>query len=51
LSGSGDRWFAAGGYAGAAILMVIAAVRKVILGVEAAGKSLEDVAHPLSRAS
>jgi MFS family permease len=51
LIGSGNRWFVAGGYAGAAALMIIAAVCEAFLGVEAAGKSLEDVAQPLSGAS
>ncbi|WP_428490428.1 MFS transporter [Rhodopila sp.] len=48
LIGSGSQWAVAGGYAGAAALMIAAAVCEVALGVEAAGKSLEDVARPLS---
>jgi MFS family permease len=48
LIGSGSQWAVAGGYIGAAALMIGAAVCEAILGVEAAGKSLEDVAQPLS---
>jgi MFS family permease len=48
LIGSGNQWAVAGGYAGAAALMIAAAVCEALLGVEAAGKSLEDVALPLS---
>jgi MFS family permease len=48
LIGSGSVWAVAAGYAFAAILMIAAAVCEVVLGVEAAGKSLEDVAQPLS---
>ncbi|MEA2740693.1 MAG: hypothetical protein QOH05_4000 [Acetobacteraceae bacterium] len=48
LIGSGSEWAVAGGYAGAAVLMMAAAVCEATLGVEAAGKSLEDVAQPLS---
>jgi MFS family permease len=48
LIGSGNRWFVAGGYAAASVLMMLAAICEAILGVEAAGKSLEDVAQPLS---
>ena len=48
LIGSGSQWAVAGGYAGAAALMIAAAVCEAVLGVEAAGKSLEDVAQPLS---
>jgi MFS family permease len=48
LIGSGSQWAVAGGYIGAAALMIGAALCEAILGVEAAGKSLEDVAQPLS---
>ncbi len=48
LIGSGSQWAVAGGYFGAAALMIAAAVCEAFLGVEAAGKSLEDVAQPLS---
>jgi MFS family permease len=51
LIGTGKEWIVAGGYAIAAALMVGAAVCELILGVEAAGKSLEDVAPPLSSAA
>ena len=48
LIGSGSQWAVAGGYAGSGALMIAAAVCEVFLGVEAAGRSLEDVAAPLS---
>jgi MFS family permease len=48
LIGSGSQWAVAGGYVGAAALMIGAAVCEAFLGIEAAGKSLEDVAQPLS---
>ncbi len=48
LIGSGSQWAVAGGYAGAAALMIGAAICEALLGVEAAGKSLEDVSRPLS---
>jgi MFS family permease len=48
LIGSGSQWAVAAGYFGAAGLMIGAAVCEAVLGVEAAGKSLEDVAQPLS---
>jgi MFS family permease len=48
LIGSGSQWAVAGGYAGAAALMIAGAVCEAIFGVEAAGRSLEDVAQPLS---
>ena len=48
LIGTGSEWAVAGGYVGAAVLMIGAAVCEMVLGVEAAGKSLEDVARPLS---
>jgi MFS family permease len=51
LIGTGSERAVAGGYALAAALMVGAAVCEAILGVEAAGKSLEDVAQPLSSAA
>jgi MFS family permease len=51
LIGSGKQWAVAGGYIGAAALMIAAAVCEAAIGVEAAGKSLEDVAEPLSSAS
>jgi MFS family permease len=48
LIASGSEWAVAGGYLGAAALMIAAAVCEATIGVEAAGKSLEDVAQPLS---
>jgi MFS family permease len=48
LIGTGSEWAVAAGYVGAAVLMIGAAVCEIFLGVEAAGKSLEDVARPLS---
>ncbi len=40
----------AAGYAGAAVLLVVAAFTEWTLGVDAEGKSLEDIADPLSKA-
>jgi MFS family permease len=51
LIGSGNQWAVAGGYAGAAALMIGAAICEALLGVEAAGKSLEEVSQPLSSAA
>jgi MFS family permease len=48
LIGTGSAWVVAAGYMSAAALMIGAAACEAILGVEAAGKSLEDVARPLS---
>jgi len=48
LIGTGSQWAVAGGYLGAAALMLAAAACEAVLGVEAAGKSLEEVAAPLS---
>jgi MFS family permease len=48
LIGSGSQWAVAGGYAAAAVLMLAASACEATIGVEAAGKSLEDVAQPLS---
>jgi MFS family permease len=48
LIATGREWTVAAGYGGAAALMIGAAVCEMFLGVEAAGKSLEDVARPLS---
>jgi MFS family permease len=48
LIGTGKEWIVSAGYAGAAVLMIGAAVCEICLGVEAAGKSLEEVAQPLS---
>ena len=51
LIGTGSEWAVAGGYVGAAALMIGAAVCEAFFGIEAAGKSLEDVARPLSSGS
>ncbi len=48
LIGSGSQWAVASGYAGAAALMIGAALCEAMLGVETAGKALEDVSAPLS---
>lgn len=48
LIGTGRAVLVAAGYAAAAVLMLAGAASEVFLGVEAAGKSLEDVAQPLS---
>ncbi|MFH6786435.1 MULTISPECIES: MFS transporter [Methylobacterium] len=47
---SGQHWALAGGYAGAAVLLVLAAVTEWRLGIDAEGKSLESIADPLSKA-
>lgn len=48
LIGSGKAWAISAGYAIAAALMLGAAGCEAVLGVEAAGRSLEDIAAPLS---
>lgn len=48
LIGSGQPWVVAGGYAAAAVLMLVAAGTEAKLGVDAEGRSLESVAEPLS---
>jgi MFS family permease len=48
LIGTGSQWAVAGGYLFAAALLVGAAICEVLLGVEAAGRSLEEIAEPLS---
>ncbi len=48
LIGTGSSWAVASGYLGAAALMIAAAVCEAVLGIEAAGQSLEDVSQPLS---
>jgi MFS family permease len=50
LIGSGNVWALAAGYAFAAALMIGAGVIQAMLGVEAAGRSLEEVSRPLSAA-
>ena len=48
LISTGNQWMVAAGYAGAAALMIAAALCELRFGVEAAGKSLEKIAPPLS---
>jgi MFS family permease len=48
LIGSGDRGQVFLGYVMGSALMAAGGLTELIWGVEAAGKSLEDVAHPLS---
>ncbi len=48
LIGTGQVWFVAGGYAAAAVLMMVAAMTELALGIDAQGQSLENVAEPLS---
>jgi MFS family permease len=48
LIGSGDRGSVLVGYLIGAALMIVAAVVELLLGVKAEGKSLEEVAPPLS---
>lgn len=51
LIGAGEPWPIFWAYLGAAALMVAAGVAALLYGVDAEGKSLEDVAAPLSKAS
>jgi len=51
LIGGGEPWPIFWGYLGAAALMIVAGVAALVYGVDAEGKSLEDVAAPLSQAS
>jgi MFS family permease len=48
LIGVGSQWALAGGYMFAAALMLIAALVEARLGVDAEGRSLENIAGPLS---
>lgn len=48
LIGSGSSWRVSGGYALAALLLLLAAVTEWKLGIDAEGKSLESIAAPLS---
>jgi MFS family permease len=45
---SGSAWRVSGGYALAAMLLLIAAGTELMLGIDAEGKSLESIADPLS---
>ena len=51
LIAAGNPWAVAGGYAAAATLMIGAAISEAAFGVEAAGRSLEEIAEPLSAAT
>jgi MFS family permease len=48
LIATGSRWALSGGYAIAAVLMLVAAGVELKLGVDAEGKSLESIAEPIS---
>jgi MFS family permease len=48
LIGTGSRWSVFFGYCGAALLMMGAAVMEIRFGVDAEGRSLEQIADPLS---
>ena len=48
LIGTGDAWSVSGGYLIAAVLMGAGAIAEFAIGVDAEGKSLEDVAEVLS---
>jgi MFS family permease len=48
LVGTGSHWALAGGYMLAAALMLVAALAEVRLGIDAEGRSLEQIAGPLS---
>jgi MFS family permease len=45
---SGSNWMVSIGYASAALLLLIAALMEWKFGIDAEGKSLEDIASPLS---
>jgi MFS family permease len=49
LIGSGSIVAVAGGYAIAAVLMLIAAAAELKFGIDAEGRSLESIAEPLSK--
>ena len=48
LISANSAWALSGGYCVAGALMMAGAVAEVVLGVDAEGKSLEDIAEPLS---
>lgn len=50
LIGGGDAWSVAGGYGLAAVLMLAGGIAEFTLGIDAEGKSLENVASVLSEA-
>lgn len=51
LIGGGQPWPIFWGYAGAACLMIVAGVAALLYGIDAEGKSLEEIAAPLSQAA
>ncbi|MET0312913.1 MAG: MFS transporter, partial [Hansschlegelia sp.] len=51
LIGGGQPWPIFWGYAGAAMLMIVAGVAALLYGIDAEGKSLESIAAPLSQAA
>ncbi|MBV9812017.1 MAG: MFS transporter [Acetobacteraceae bacterium] len=51
LIGTGNAWTLASGYIFAGVMMVAAGVCEAFLGIDAEGKSLEDIAAPLSSAA
>jgi MFS family permease len=51
LIGTGSPWTLAGGYLLAAALMIGAGICEAFLGIDAEGKSLEEIAKPLSQAA
>lgn len=51
LIGGGQPWPIFWGYAGAAVLMIGAGFAALMYGVDAEGRSLEDIAAPLSKAA
>ena len=48
LIAAGSAWALSAGYAVAGVLMLAGAVMEIWLGIDAEGKSLEDIAEPLS---
>ena len=48
LIGTGSRWNVFFGYCGATVLMLVAAVMERRFGIDAEGRSLEQIAEPLS---
>jgi MFS family permease len=48
LIAGGSAWALSAGYAIAGVLMLAGAVAEIWLGIDAEGRSLEDIAEPLS---
>ena len=48
LIAAGSAWALSAGYAVAGVLMLVGAAMEIWLGIDAEGKSLEDIAEPLS---